>query len=217
MLAIFDLDGVVLDSAGLKVNSFVEVFSCYNIKRIPSKKELLLAPRPSKLFSSFFKVTGLVSEHYRTIYDLGLVKCSCFFPIERVSWLKNLGFNVALFTAQPRRRVEKVFSRSQIELFDAIITEDDFEGEEKKDGKGIRLLLETFSSQAVMVGDTLDDVLAAKKHGVISIFVSWGYSDKEDFCSDNCPDYIVNSPLELFLLLEKLQGVENENRLLRSS
>jgi len=55
--------------------------------------------------------------------------------------------------------------------------------------------------EAVMVGDAASDVLAAKKSGVASGAVTWGYHSLE-LLESSFPDYLVRTPEELGNLLQ---------------
>jgi phosphoglycolate phosphatase len=54
--------------------------------------------------------------------------------------------------------------------------------------------------QAIMVGDTDNDLLAAKAAGVTTCAVTWGYADLE-FIKSLKPDYLIDKPEELLPIL----------------
>jgi len=54
--------------------------------------------------------------------------------------------------------------------------------------------------QALMVGDTDNDLLAARAAGVTNCAVTWGYSDT-DFIRSLAPDHLIDKPDELLPIL----------------
>ena len=56
---------------------------------------------------------------------------------------------------------------------------------------------EAISAQnTMMVGDRCHDIIGAKKHGVYSLGVTYGYGTKEELAGSKA-DYIVGSPKEI--------------------
>ena len=58
------------------------------------------------------------------------------------------------------------------------------------------------TQRVYMIGDAVSDIWAAHQAGVKSLAVSWGHQSREKLMSAN-PDFLVDSPQELFALLDK--------------
>ena len=65
-----------------------------------------------------------------------------------------------------------------------------------------RLSNEKRQEPVFMVGDSLSDILAARKASVASIAVTWGHQSLEYLLHGN-PDYVVSSPYDLVGIIEQ--------------
>lgn len=185
MILIFDMDGVIVNTAQLKIS----IFRKLGIRK--TDEELLKVSRPSELLEE-----GLAHEYSRE-YDIGLEKCQRFIENEELMTLKNKGYQIALMTTQPRRRVHMLFPES---LFEIVITEENLRGRTKTEANAVRLVTD---GPAIVIGDTDDDMQAAKRAGAIAIFAGWGYGGVGGHLR-------VDSPKQLTRIIEEI----NENRLL---
>ncbi len=120
-----------------------------------------------------------------------------------VAGLKASGFLLGLFTNSgakvTRLAVEKYNLQS---YFDAIVTRDDVE-KMKPDGEGLRKMIQLLNveaEEAVYVGDSWVDVVAAREGGVRIIGVEGGMSSRERL-QEQKPDFIIPSLSELQSLL----------------
>jgi phosphoglycolate phosphatase len=65
----------------------------------------------------------------------------------------------------------------------------------------ISMARERFGEESVfMIGDALSDIRSAKEAGVTSIAVTWGHQSLKTLLQGE-PDYVVNSPSELFEII----------------
>ena len=92
------------------------------------------------------------------------------------------------------------------DYFDTVLTADDTT-RHKPDPQPINITLEKLGSvpeNAIMLGDTLFDLLCAKNAGVKSVLVSWslalGGKTKEEL-GDAAPDYILEKPSDLLEII----------------
>lgn len=207
-LVIFDLDGVILDTAELKLFTLKKVFDLFNLGRLPSNEKILSAKRPFKLLSLYTEDAKFISDVYGKIYDINLKDCRFFFQIDELIKFKSPTTKFALFTAQPKRRVELIFSKKELDFFEIVITEDDNVSHSKFNSNGImKILKNTNPFKAILLSDAIDDLIEAKKFGITSIFTSWGYTNITKIKNEK-PDYIFDSPLEIFTFLKTLSKIK---------
>jgi pyrophosphatase PpaX len=172
----FDWDGTLATTLDIWLKIFIEQLGAYGIKA--ADKDIV------------FKVFGRVEKG---VLELGLpedklqpfiaelkamaperVAAAGLYPDvkELLTTLKSQGKKLALITASLREVVDIVIEQHDIlELFDVVVTGDDIK-EHKPDPEGIHVALKKLDltpSQAIMLGDTEKDLLAAKNAGMDSL------------------------------------------------
>jgi phosphoglycolate phosphatase len=203
-LVIFDLDGVLFDSRKIKIESFKKTFGYFNITNLPDEIKLLDTLRPSDIFKEFEIDLKSLSNYYSEIYENELLKFDLFLDFTKLNDLKSENLRFALFTAQPMKRVKMIFSNIEFDLFDIIISEEELKGKSKSESNGLTQIINTLNpNDSYFIGDTIDDIKAAKKNGVKSIFATWGYTPIEKVIKYK-PDIVFYKPIEVYNFLEEL-------------
>jgi HAD superfamily hydrolase (TIGR01662 family) len=126
--------------------------------------------------------------------------------VETLQVLRARGLRIGLVTNNGHAGTEITLRRCQLTtFFDAIVTRDDCE-EMKPDGAPVRKLLTEMNvtpEEAILVGDGVIDIMAARAAGLRSAAVATG-----PFRSDRLiqaePDYLLGSVNDLPLLIEQL-------------
>jgi len=121
--------------------------------------------------------------------------------------LKSQSIKLGLVTNNGRAGTSATLKRHHIEqLFDSVVTRDDCE-EMKPDSAPIRKVLKELhveAADAILVGDGVMDILAAKATGLVSVAVTTG-----PFPSDRLlqaePDYLLGSINDVLALLSQLK------------
>ena len=113
--------------------------------------------------------------------------------------LKELGVLVALFTGKGRQTTEISLNECNIgKYFDVLVTGSDVD-RYKPSGEGIRKILQRFQllpAEALMVGDSIADVISAREAGVQVASVVWD-SYGNAAVLELKPDFIFHSVEEL--------------------
>ncbi|MEN2974325.1 MAG: HAD family hydrolase [Candidatus Caldarchaeales archaeon] len=125
---------------------------------------------------------------------------------EVLEFLKNSGIRLGIATNNGRKSVELILKKkSLMEFFDTVVTRNDI-----RDLKpNSMMIMETVKrldvrlSEAVHVGDTTYDVLAAHQIGVKCIAITGGAHGREELLSSN-PEFIVDSIKEIPLIIMKM-------------
>ncbi len=204
---LFDLDGTLTDPALGITNSFMYSLKKYGIT-VSDRSELYKVIGPP-LVNSFHEYYGIPEEEcmnavrfYREYYTTkGMFENYVYDGIpECLERLKASGRLVLTATSKPEPYAAEIIRHFGIDgYFDFIAGASLDETRTGKDDV-IRYALSsngiTDLSSVLMVGDRKYDVIGAKKIGVDSMGVLYGYGTKAEL-EEACPDYIASSPKEI--------------------
>jgi len=187
---LFDLDGTLTASApGIcgSVRYVMEKMGC------PPVDEASLSRFVGPLLHvSFREVAGLNENEsekaislYREHYaESGIFDATVYPGIPNLlRQLKEEGVYLALATYKPTSSAHRVLEHfGLLKFFDAVIGSSFDRKEEGKEGKAsiLRDALPARFARAAMVGDRMQDMLAAKAVGIDAIGAGWGYGSEEE-------------------------------------
>jgi phosphoglycolate phosphatase len=211
---LFDLDGTLSDPRIGITGSIQFALSALNYP-VPEQDDLLwcIGPPLHHSFAQLLQTAdsalvdraiGLYRDRFSTI---GLFENTLYPEIPRVlQALRGLGYRCFVATSKPQ-----VFARRIIEHFELTPLLDGIYGSElngtrSDKGELIQYVLERekLASQAcVMVGDRSHDAIGAKRNGLTSIGVTYGYGTTAELIA-NGVDYIAHTPEELISLFETI-------------
>lgn len=134
------------------------------------------------LFDDFYAQTG-----HRLSHLYANVKST-------LTELKNAGFTLALVTNKPSKFVPEVLEQHGIDHFFSDVIGGDTFPNKKPDPMALNWLLEKHqltAQQMLMVGDSKNDILAAKNAGCPSFGLTYGYNHGEPI-ADAGPDFVAD-------------------------
>ncbi len=187
----FDLDGTLVDSAPeltAGVNGLMKVvrlrpFSVDEVSRMVGKGVRVLIERVCDargIFPTEQTVSLMMREYAKIMSELDMSASFYAGALEGVGLLKAKGFRVALVTNKLRSMTEEFLKRNDIAaLFDVLVCGDDTP-HPKPAADMIALACSKTGvepEQAVMVGDSANDALAARAAGVRAVLVKTGYNE----------------------------------------
>ena len=210
---LFDLDGTLTDPGEGITNSVAYALDKFGIK-VNDRTQLypFIGPPLIESFMRFFSFSRADAERAVTYYreyfsETGIFENRPYDRIhETLECLRAAGKHLYLATSKP-----DVFAKRIVERFDLASYFDYLAGaslDEKRSEKWdvIRHALSScpqiIPSQAVMIGDRMHDVIGAKKTGLDSIGVLWGYGSQAELAVEGAT-YIVKTQDELTGLLLK--------------
>lgn len=207
---IFDLDGVIINSHDVQVKALTESFNEICTEGVPPYDDFFRLSGDS--LQNIFSQLGLPLELipiYRKISseNINLIKIHEGM-IELLQKLNEAGCNCALSTGKDRLRTIEILKYFNIEHYFKIIFCSDDVSNPKPNPESLNLIMKYLgvsTESTVMIGDGINDILAAKNADIQSIAVTWG-DIAGNILSDNNPTYLVNSASELMLQI----GVGNE-------
>ena len=162
---------------------------------ICNSKDKLLIERAISVFRERFSTVGLFENT----------------PYDQVSeMLTSLGENYKLFvaTSKPQLYAEKILHHFSLKQHFIEIHGNDLAGRLDDKAELLTELIERREldpEQSVMVGDRMHDVIAAKKNGVTSIAVTYGYGSESELIEAGA-DYFCSSPADVVTVIAKLSG-----------
>lgn len=207
---LFDFDGTVADT-GRGIFTCVKYAANFYGWPIPSDDILrtFIGPPLHDSFRDVFQVSEeqalAAVEKYRELYgDTGMLMFDLYDGMEDIiKDIRSAGTKLAIATSKPDRFIHRILAYAGIEnQFDYISAPLDKNGDTSK-AQLIKQTLDTLcvsKEQTVMIGDRCYDIEGAKKAGVMSIGITWGYGSEEELTSSGA-DYIVHSVDELHKII----------------
>ena len=206
---LFDLDGTITDPALGITNSVMYALEKYGIK-VKERSELykFIGPPLAGSFSEYFGFSKEEAvravEIYREYFSKkGLFENKVYPGIEKMlAKLKNSGAKIYLATSKPEVFAKQIIEHFNLDKYFTAISGSELNGNRVEKEAVIEYVLKNYNiDSAVMVGDRSFDIIGAKKNGIDSVGVLYGYGDKEELAEAGA-DYIAENVEKLsdFLL-----------------
>lgn len=207
----FDLDGTLADSKSGIIRSLRYSLEQFNIDEIDEEK-LTRCIGPSLTFT-YTQWYGLSDEDarravgfYRAYFERrGIYENTLFAGIpELLRALGEAGKRLVVATAKPTVHAKKILEHHNIAQMFADIFGSNLDGTREHKDEVIAFALESLQIErkesVLMIGDRDHDILGAKKNGIASVAVGYGYGAAEELKRAN-PHAIASSVAELRSLL----------------
>ena len=208
---LFDFDGTIMDTNSVILQSWQHTFRTVEGKERPPEKIIETFGEP--LYVTMEKVLPQIPveegvQIYRSYHYDNFTELIEVFPgiLELLEELKNRGYKTGIVTSRLWHTTEIGLKKYDMQqYFDAIVTCDDTD-KHKPDPEPVNIALERLGSKpaaAIMVGDSMFDIICAKNAGVKAALVSWALAvNDEDKYGENAPDYILETAGDLLNILE---------------
>lgn len=213
--AIFDFDGVILDSFQDQYKWFRHISSVlekkFPYKNIDEFKEDYREP----VYPDMYRFLGFDWDSEKNIIwkeynqHKANAKIELFDDIQdTIKELNKRGINLAIASSNTHDAIYKHLRNNNLDIyFQAVVCKEDLPVENcepllKPNPACIMLALNKLQNptNAIYIGDQPSDIIATKRAGIASAAVTYGYSSKEKLL-EHSPDYVVDNPkqiLELF-------------------
>lgn len=208
----FDLDGTLTDSKEGIINSIKYALDCFG-EPLPDEKTLQKFLGPP-LVDSFQKFCGLSRDRaelalvkYRERFsDTGIFENKVYDGIyDLLRALVNGGRVPVLATSKPRVYAERIMTKFRLRPFFKLLCGSELDGTRNAKNEVIEYAIEKSGcprEKIIMVGDRENDILGAKKCGIASCGVRYGYALEGELEAAGA-DYIANNTDELLTILMK--------------
>lgn len=213
-LIAFDLDGTLLDSvpdltiaadktarqlgypavSEMQVRDYIGNGADVLIGRALSQSMTIDPSLPADLRA---EARALFDDYYAQTHH----KQSVLYPnvLETLKALHEAGFVLALITNKPSRFVPDILAQHAIDGFFIDVLGGDAFTEKKPNPVALNWLLEKHqlkAEQMLMVGDSKNDILAAKNAGCASFGLTYGYNHGEPIAQSE-PDFVADDIVQL--------------------
>lgn len=209
---LFDFDGTIMDTNDVIVKSWQHTFREMEGKERPLEEIFATFGEPLEItMKKFFpdRDTEHALETYRSYQLDHYTELIGLFPGMKglIQKLKSMGYRLGLVTSRLRNSTE--IGLKQFEIFDCfeyIVTADDTD-KHKPDPEPVLIALEKLNAEpeeAVMVGDSMFDILCAQNAGVEAVLVGWAAAaEVQNKVRAIQPEYRIQKPEELLELLKQ--------------
>lgn len=207
---LFDLDGTILDTEELILESFRFVFRKYKQGYTLSKEELLsfLGPSLKDSFERYFdsSMTDELIQYYREFNHTKHEKYVTIYPtvIETLETLKEEGYPMAIVTTKALVAANVGIELFQLsKYFDVVVSLDDVKNS-KPDPEGIYKAMKLIDvKEAIMIGDNVTDIQAGKAAGTHTVAVKWATKGYQEMAKLQ-PDILIDEMSEILSYIEKV-------------
>lgn len=210
----FDLDGTLTNPAEGITNSVAHALKYYNIS-VEDKTELykFIGPPLAQSFVDFYGFSNeqakeAVDKYREYFSDIGIFENKVYEDIPMVlSALQKSGFTLAMATSKPEVFAKRIADKFELTPYFDFIGGSLMDNSRTDKGEVIEYVLASIGAErekTIMVGDRSHDILGAKKCGIKSVGVLYGFGSLEEL-KEAKADYIAQTPLSLGKLLLSLK------------
>ena len=207
----FDLDGTLTDPGEGITNSIIYALEKFGIS-VKDRAELYPFIGPP-LVDSFMKYYGfshekamLAVEYYREYFrDRGIFENTPYEGITNtLKALKDAGKTLVIATSKPEPFAKRIVEHFGFSEYFSLVAGASFDEVRSEKWDVIEYALSSIGitdrKTVVMIGDRKHDIIGAKKTGLDSVGVLWGYGDREELTEAGA-DHIVERPQDLLFLI----------------
>ena len=199
---LFDLDGTLIDTNQLIIDSFKHTYKTHLNKDIEEKEILQYFGEP--LITTLRRYSPENAEelyetyinYNETVHDNSVSLC-CNIK-ECLAQLKEMGCVLAVVTSKRSKMAYRGLELFDIaKYFSAVVSVDDTEEHKPHPAPVLKALekLGATPEEAIMVGDSIFDIQCAHNAGVEAVQVTWGAA--LEHLEQETPDYLVDNALEI--------------------
>lgn len=203
---LFDLDGTLTDPKEGITKSFQYALRHFGIEEDLANLEKFIGPPLHDSFRDDYnfseeEVEEAVTKFRKYFAQNGIFENKIFSGVKEVlEYLHSNNKRILLATSKPTIFAEKILKHFEIDKYFEYIGGSNLDGSRSEKNEVINHVLEVCKvssmEDVIMIGDRKYDVIGAKKIGVDSIGVLYGYGDLEELQEVN-PTYIIRNIEEL--------------------
>ncbi|MDY5577406.1 MAG: HAD hydrolase-like protein [Lachnospiraceae bacterium] len=218
-LILFDLDGTVMNTKEGITKCAAYALEHYGIHvEDPDCLDFFIGPPLHTSFSRFYgfdeqkaiEATALYRERYK---DIGIFECEPYQGMEEcIRNLYDAGYILGLATSKPEVFAERILEKFGLKPYFTHITGSLLDNSRTDKKEVIEEAFCRFGvdeiyqrSEILMVGDREHDVIGAKKTGIESMGVKFGFA-KGNELEEAGAEYIAETPTDIFRIIKKMEA-----------
>jgi len=206
---LFDLDGTLLNSGEGITEGVSYAISKLGLSPLDLEtRKKFVGPALRESFCKYCGVNEETAEKmlaaYREYYGArGLYECIPYEGIEDIlKYIKNAGHIAYVATAKPTEYAKKMLEKwNLLKYFKDVIGASFDKSRDDKKVIIADVLCAEKDKEAVMVGDTRYDIVAAHQNGIGCIAVTYGYGSIEEIMEEK-PEYVADNVEKLKEIVE---------------
>lgn len=197
---LFDLDGTIIDSEPGIINALKYSFNSFGIEVKDTNQLRSFIGPPLK--DSFMNVMNFTEEKaeaaiskYREYYsENGIFECTLYDGVsELIAKLHKNGYKILLATCKPEVYAKRILEHFNLNQYFSFVSGCQLDGTRSKKSEVILNALSQMKiddlSKTVIIGDRVYDIIGAKKTGINSVGVLYGYGNYKEL-KEAGADYI---------------------------
>jgi len=207
---LFDLDGTMVDSNQLLIDTFKDTFDQYFPDIYFNHQDYIdmIGPSLAETFSIYQKDMDIVNqmiEHFINFYKIKEIESIHLYPnlIETLKQLKKLNIQTGIVTTKRKKSALPSIKHFQLDqLIDIYVYLDDVKYP-KPHAEPILYAKSMLKKpkEIIFIGDNPSDILSGKNAGILTCGVEWSY--KKDALKDSYPDFWIKDYQELLSIIHQ--------------
>lgn len=199
-LIIFDFDGTLCDSLSWFSGAINDAARRYNFKVTTEAEMQMLRNLNTREIIAYLEIpwwkVPFIARFMRSHMNREISTISSFPDVDVfLPLLKERGYDLALVTSNSRENVSSVLGKAVLSSFTYVECGTSVFGKSKRFKKIIRSS-KLKGPEILSIGDEMRDIEAAKKLGIKSAAVTWGYA-KESALKAAAPEFLFTSTRDL--------------------
>jgi len=211
---LFDLDGTLIDTNEIIIQSYEAAFSRWLPEVRMDRKTIIenIGPPLEEIFSRYTEDEKTVDKLFDTFLDFYRRNEHNLFYLydgvaETLEVLKDEGYNLGVVTSKFESSAEPSIRHFGLDrIFKCFVTLDKVE-HAKPHAEPVLKALDAFDDveKAIMIGDNPSDIESGKNAGVLTAGVAWSIKGRE-ILNEAGPDYMLETMEQLFDIIKKETG-----------
>ena len=218
---LFDLDGTIVNTKEGITRCVEYSLSHFGISvKNRDELEVFIGPPLHKSFQVYYgfdeeKSMDAVSKYRERYKDIGIFECNPYEGIvELIKELYKNNYYIGLATSKPEEYAIRILEKFKLLKYFRVVTGSNMDGSRTDKDEVIKEAIERFGASGkeeefLMIGDRHHDIYGAKKNGIKTVGVSYGFA-KGDELVEAGADYIVTFPFQIKEILDKEENNNGE-------
>lgn len=206
---IFDLDGTLVDTTALVVNTYVETIRTLGGVEVTTGDVLAnFNIGPTSVLLNHFLGRPIVPQDldvYFGVYEAAIATLQPFAGVvDMLTQLRMKGNRLGLYTTATRRAVHLILPKTNLDAYFDLVVAGDEVTRPKPDPEGLQQVCQKLGVQtrdAAYIGDAEADLLCANSANAVAIHAAWATAPVQ-FAGRH---FIAQQPLDVVGLVERME------------